>query len=131
MIWIDSSIPRAVARALALVRDDILYVGDRYPFDANKDTVWLSDAGREDGLVILRDKRIRSRPGERRVLFERSVGAFIINQKANPTRWQYLRLIASSLDDMIDRFAVTPRPFVFTVDSHGQLRQVAVHPPRG
>lgn len=130
MIWIDTSIPRAVARALALVRDDILYVGDRYPFAANQDAVWLADAGREDALVVLRDKRIRTRPGERRIILDHSVGAFIINQKQNPTRWQYLRLIVGSLDEMGGRFSETPRPFVFTVDSKGQLRQVSLRPPR-
>lgn len=130
MIWIDTSIARSVARAISQVRQDVLWVGERYPFDTNKEPIWLPDAGREGALVILRDKRIRTRPGERRAIIANGVGAFIINQKRNPDKWQYLKLIVGALDEMEEKFATTPRPFIYTVDREGLLKQVIVRTPR-
>lgn len=119
-----------MADALSLVRADVEYVGKLYPFDRNKDTIWLPDAGRAGALVILRDKRVRSRPGENRAIQENNVGAFIVNQKQSPTKWQYLKLIVGALDEMEEKFAATPRPFIYTIDSHGMLRQVSLRPLR-
>jgi len=123
VIFIDRSIPRSVASALKLVRDDVLWLEDRYPHDA-ADIVWLGDAGRQGWLVISRDKRIRFRPGEREQLRGAGVGAFILTQSRNPNRWQYLRLLCTTLDEMERRFAQTARPFVFGVDSQGRFRRV-------
>ena len=124
MIWIDRSVPQAVAHSLRLVRDDVCWVGDLYS-QHTKDMVWLADAGSAGVLVILRDKKVRSRPGERRTIIDNRVGCFIVNQKHNPTKWEYLRLIAGSLDGMQERFAATARPFIYTVDSHGEFRLVS------
>ncbi len=128
MIWIDTSIPRHVAQALAVIRTDILYVGDRYPFDRNKDRIWLPDAGIENGLTILRDKRVRTRPGERRAIIENKVGAFIVAQKTNPTKWEYLKLIVGALDEMLVKFEATEKPFIYLIRADGTLNQVAVRP---
>ncbi|MDA1096334.1 MAG: hypothetical protein O3B84_03655 [Chloroflexi bacterium] len=122
MIWIDTSIARSVARALSEVRDDVRWLGDLYPYQHNKDSIWLPDAGNQSALVILRDKRVRTRPAERQLIIEHKVGAFIINQKRNPTKWQYLRLIVGALDEMEAKFLSTARPFIYTVDSMGQLK---------
>jgi hypothetical protein len=128
VIWLDSSIPRAVAQALSLVRPDIAWVGDLYPFASNRDEVWLADAGRASAMVVARDKKIRTRPRERQAIIQNAVGCFILNQKRNPNRWGYLRLLARSLDEMEDRFASMPRPFICTVDSRGQFQ--VLYPPR-
>lgn len=124
MIFIDRSIPKGVAEALKKVRDDVLWFEDRFPHDA-KDTTWLPVAGANEWLVIVRDKKIRTRPGERRMLMEGHVGCFIINQKRNLTRWGYLKLLTATLDKMEETFATMQRPFICKVDAAGKFTFVS------
>ncbi len=122
MIFIDRSVPKGVADAIKQVRSDVLWLEDRFDHDA-PDEVWLAAAGRAGWLVISRDKKIRSRRGQRQLIEKHGVGCFIINQKQDPTRWEYLRLIVGALDQMEDTFASTPSPFGFTIDRQGVLRR--------
>lgn len=123
MIFIDRSVPKGVAEAIKKVRDDVVWLEDKFPRDV-PDEEWLARAGDEGWLVIVRDKKIRTRPGERGKIIQHSVGCFILNQKQDPTRWQYLQLLARTIDEMEEKFATTPRPFIYTVDKSGVLRKV-------
>ena len=123
MIFVDRSIPKSVVEALKLVREDeVAWLEDFFDDDV-RDEKWLEAAGREGWLVISRDKRIRSRFGERTALQRHGVGCFILAQKKNLTRWEYLKLLARTLDEMVQRFEETPRPFIYVVDSAGAMRQ--------
>ncbi len=124
MIFVDRSIPRAVADALNIVRDDVRWLEDEYQHDT-KDTVWLPDVGSRGWLVISRDKKIRTRPAERQALLDGGVGCFILAQKQPLTRWDYLKLLAATLDEMEHIFANTEKPFIYTVGRTGRMRRVA------
>lgn len=87
MIFIDRSVPKGVAEAIKQVRDDVLWLEDKFSHDI-PDEKWLPVAGHEGWLVILRDKKVRTRPGEREKIMQHGVGCFILNQKQDPTRWQ-------------------------------------------
>ena len=123
MIFVDRSIPKSVAEALKLVREDEVAWLEDYFNHRTPDEEWLEAAGREGWLVISRDKRIRTRPGERAALQQHGVGCFILGQTGNPTRWEYLKLLARTLDEMVQRFEETPRPFIYVVNSAGSMRQ--------
>lgn len=127
MIFVDRSIPKGVAEALKAVRHDVRWLEDLFPHDT-KDEDWLPIAGREGWLVIVRDKKIRTRPGERRAILDHQVGCFCLTQRQDPTRWQYLKLLVQTLDEMGRRFASTPRPFIYGVDRNGQFKLIT--PPR-
>jgi hypothetical protein len=104
VIFIDRSIPRSVARAFQLVRDDIRWLEDEFAHDV-PDTTWLRRCGEEGWLVISRDKRIRTRPAEHRAIVEWAVGTFVITVGENLSRWQILQLLAVHLDEMERLFA--------------------------
>ncbi len=127
MILIDRSVPQSVATALKAVRDDVRWLDDCFPHNT-KDTDWLPVAGKNGWLVITRAKKIRTRPGERRASLENNVGCFCLTQKKDPTRWQYLKLLALTLEKMERSFATTPRPFIYGVDQSGKPRLIT--PPR-
>ena len=55
---------------------------------------------------------------------DHAVGAFILGHRGRLTRWDYLRIIVSTLEEMETLFETTPRPFVFRIDSELQFRQV-------
>ena len=124
MIFIDRSVPKGVAEAIKQVRDDALWLEDRFQHDVSDET-WLAQADACGWLVIARHKKVRSRPGERETLIRHGVDCFILNQKQDPTRWEYLQLLARTMNEMQERFAATPRPFIYTIDKNGILRQVA------
>ena len=83
MIFIDRSIPKSVAQALKEVRTDILWLEDRFAHNT-PDEEWLRRAGTEGWLVLSRDKKIRTRPAERRTILESGVACFILTQGAIP-----------------------------------------------
>ncbi len=122
MILIDRSIPRSVADALALVRDDVEWLEPRFAHDT-PDEHWLAEAGRQDWVVVTRDKRIRTRPRERQAINENGTGCFILAQRQVPTPWVALKIVVPTLDEMVQRFAETPRPFIFMLDSMPRFRQ--------
>lgn len=122
MIFIDRSIPRSVADGLKRVRDDVIWLEDRFAPDT-PDSEWLEEAGREGWLVITRDKRIRHRPAEMAAIREHGVGCFVLGHRKNLTRDEYLRFLAPLLGGMERRFAETSRPFIYVVDSAGTMRR--------
>jgi predicted nuclease of predicted toxin-antitoxin system len=124
MIFIDRSIPRGVADALKAVRGDVSWFEDHFPHDT-KDVTWLPIAGQNDWLVVARDKKIRTRAGERHMIEVNNVGCFIISQKQNLTRWEYLKLLARSLDQMEEIFQTKAHPFICKVDASGRFAFVA------
>jgi hypothetical protein len=124
MIFIDRSVPKPVAEAIKRVRGDVLWLEDKFQHDTN-DEVWLAAVGDQGWPVIVRDKKVRTRPGERDKIIRHGVGCFILNQKQDPTKWEYLQLLAKTMDEIEERFAQTPRPFIYTIDRNGVFRRVA------
>lgn len=123
MIFIDRSIPRGVAEEIRRIRSEpVLFLDERFPPNT-PDREWLAVAGHEGWLVISRDKRIRRRPGEREAIRANDVGCFILGWRKNLTREEYVDILASSLDEMVERFEDTPRPFIYVVNSAGTMRR--------
>jgi hypothetical protein len=89
-----------------------------------KDADWLREAGGRGWLVIGRDRRIRYRPAERQAILDYRVGYFGIAQDANPTRWEYLRLIVTTLDRMEKLFATVERPCIYGIYRDGAFRRL-------
>ncbi|MDP9457775.1 MAG: hypothetical protein M3Q60_18855 [Actinomycetota bacterium] len=121
MIFIDRSIPKGVADAVKSVRDDVLYLEDVWEAHWIKDRNWIPVVGAKEWLAISKDKKIRTRPEEKRAVKENNVGIFILNYKQPLNRWEIHKLIASTLDEMIEKFATTPRPFMYLIDKNGRF----------
>lgn len=124
MILIDRSVPRGVADAVKKMRDDVLWLEDEFPHSVS-DQEWLARAGSEGWLVITHDKKVRTRPGERRAIMEHGVGCFILTYKQDLKKEEILALISENLDEMERRFESTPRPFIYTVSKNGEFREYA------
>ncbi len=122
MIFIDRSVPRGVADAVKRMREDVLWLEDRFPHDV-PDTEWLAMAGDEGWLVITHDTNIRTRPGERRAIVEHGVGCFILSYKQPLNKREIVDLIASTLDEMERKFEETTRPFIYTISENGVFRE--------
>lgn len=123
MIFIDRSIPKSVAAALQMVRDDVEWLEPRFPHHV-KDHEWMREAGAHGWLCISRDKHIRTRPGERQALIEHRVGLFYLTQKQALRKWDYLKLIVLTLEQMEEAFRTTERPFLYAVGRTGKLSRI-------
>ena len=124
MIFIDRSIPRGVADAVKRMRDDVRWLEDEFSHDV-PDEEWLAAAGQRGWLVITHDRKIRTRPGERRAIMENGVGCFIVTYRQDLKKDEIFALIYSTLEEMERRFENTPRPFIYTVSKSGEFREYA------
>jgi predicted nuclease of predicted toxin-antitoxin system len=124
VIFIDRSIPRGVAEAVKRLREDVIWLEDEFPHDV-PDEEWLAVAGQRGWLVITHDRKIRTRPGERRVIMENGVGCFIMTYRQDLKKEEIVALISATLEDMERRFEATPRPFIYTVSKSGEFREYA------
>jgi PIN like domain len=122
VIFFDRSIPRGVAEAVKQVREDACWLEDVFEEGWIKDREWIPDVGARGWLVVSKDKKIRTRPEERRAVKENNVGCFILNYRQPLTRWEILKLVTSTLDEMEEKFANTPRPFIYLIDRNGRFR---------
>lgn len=124
MIFIDRSVPRGVADAVKMMREDVLWLEDEFPHDV-PDQEWLARAGSEGWLVITHDKKVRTRPGERRAIMDHGVGCFILTYKQDLKKEEIVALISSNLEEMERRFEETQRPFIYTVSKNGEFKEYA------
>jgi hypothetical protein len=122
VIFFDRSIPRGVAEAVKQVREDACWLEDVFEEGWIKDQDWIPEVGARGWLVITKDKKIRTRPEERRAVKENNVGCFILNYRQPLNRWEILKLVTSKLDEMEEKFANTPRPFMYLIDRNGRFR---------
>ena len=122
MIFVDVSLPRSVADEIKKVRTEVRWMGDLFPLNT-KDPVWLQEAGSQGWLVITHDKKIRTRPGERRAIAEHGVGCFILTYRQDLKKPEIAEIVLSALEDMEDLFKKTPRPFIYTVSKDGEFRR--------
>jgi hypothetical protein len=121
--YVDASVPVGVRRALAEVRDDICYAGEPgRPAEASRDTDWLKTAGENDWVVIKRDKRIRTRPGEREALVSAGVRTFCLTGAGNYSKWKVLQLLATRWERIEEVASTVSGPYVYSVTQAGVRR---------
>ncbi|HXM54062.1 MAG TPA: hypothetical protein VOB72_01640 [Candidatus Dormibacteraeota bacterium] len=89
---------------------------------ATKDVVWLPIAGANQWLVLMRDKRIRTRPGERRRLVECGVRAFAMTGAGNYSRWLTLELLVRRWREIESVVATEDGPYIYSVTQGGLAR---------
>jgi hypothetical protein len=124
-IFLDRCVPRSIARGLQVVRSDVVWFEDVTHFTpTTQDSEWLRFVGQQGWLAITRDKRIASRPAERTAVVTYGVGLFVLAYRQNLNIWGMFRLIVGSLDEMLQKFGQTPRPFLFAVYRDRPMRQL-------
>lgn len=125
MIFFDRSILRGVADGIAKVRDDTVWLEDVFEHHWIADEEWLEFVGTEEWIGVLRDTKVLSRPWERRAIKNYGVGCFVFTYKKNKSRWETMKLVVSTLDEMEEKFTNTPRPFIYTINGNGAFKYLA------
>jgi hypothetical protein len=120
--YVDASVPIDVAKALALVRTDILYPGALGCPVASPnvpDSEWLGIAGQQDWAVIVKDRKIRTRRWERQALIQAGVRSFCMTAAGNYTKWQTLQLLAHRWDAIEEVATTEAGPYIYSVTQAG------------
>ncbi|MEO8291745.1 MAG: hypothetical protein ABI635_01290 [Actinomycetota bacterium] len=120
--YFDASVQIDVAKALSLVRDDILYpgaLGSPIASPNVDDEVWLTAVGAQNYVVVKRDKKIRTRPWERQALIAAGVRSFCMTGAGNYSKWEVLRLLARFWPDMEEVAETIPGPYIYSVTQRG------------
>jgi hypothetical protein len=104
--YVDASM-LGTAKVLALARPEIYYPGQAgCPVErpSMPDDEWLPIVGAHNWPVIMLDKRIRKRPGERAALIEAGVYAFVLTGAGQAKKWDQVLLLARNWET-IERLA--------------------------
>jgi len=120
--YLDASLPPDVLKGLGLIRHDVLYPGAPGCPIAGPwvpDGEWLPIAGRNGWIVLMRDKRIRHRPGERQRLLENNVRAFCLTGAGNYSKWQILELLVRRWSDIQTAAEFQEPPYIYSVTQGG------------
>lgn len=119
--WFDSMWTRARS-ALGAARKDVVYVGHRLIPECRlgtPDPEWMEAVARRELVVIGRDKRIRSRPGEREVLRDQGLRILRIGGTKDLSTWDWLCRFARHWEAIEDVVAARPRgPWFYLVNAN-------------
>ena len=116
-----------MCQALTLIRSDVRYPGGPdcpVTSPGMLDSDWLPLVGANDWVVIMRDKRIRKRPGERDQLLKARVRAFCLTHAGNYSKWRTIDLLVRRWSDIEEKAATEPGPYIYSV-THAGLKKVA------
>jgi hypothetical protein len=120
--FVDASVQIDVAKALAQVRDDILYpgaLGSPIASPNVDDIDWLPAVGAHGYVLLKRDKKIRTRPWERQALFQAGIRAFCLTGAGNYSKWETLRLLARFWPHMEAIAETIPGPYIYSITQSG------------
>jgi hypothetical protein len=124
VIFFDRSILKPVVDAVKGTKGNAVWLEDVFKDNPSiGETEWMPVIGELGYLTILRDKHVRTRTEERRAIQESNLGCFNFIYKKNKSRWQTLQLVCATLDEMEDKFANTPRPFMYMINGNGVFKK--------
>ena len=111
-----------VGKAIAMVRPDSVYAG--HPrcqiISGNLDVEWLPIVASEDWIVILRDKRIRTRPTEHQLIARLKLRFFIMTGSNRLNSWDQLKILVRYWDKMEKIIQSRPvGPWIYRINKSG------------
>lgn len=123
VFFLDRSLGKHdVAHALRGAGASIEIHDDHLSQDA-RDEEWLGLAGRNEWVVLTKDKRIRFRPLEKRSLMEAGVRAFVFTP-GSMTGPETAHALVLALPRMLRMVELSPGPWIAGVSRTGSVRLI-------
>ena len=127
MLFFDRSIGRSVPLALRQVGVGVEIHDDLYPQRPVPDEEWIGDATARGSVLVTRDRRIRQRPAERKVVASAGARLFVLRGKGS-TRLDMLRVLMIAWERMQTTIETEEAPaWIYEIDAGGRLKRV--YPP--
>ena len=123
-----------VGKTLAVARRDVVHAGHvlipEVPL-GSLDPVWMPAVAARDLIVIARDRRIRSKPGELALLLDSGLRVFWIAGKRDLSTWDYLVRLVNRWQDIEAVIAERgPGPWFMAVRETSVAEIALRSPPR-
>jgi hypothetical protein len=120
--YVDES-ALGIGKALTAARRDTVHVGHplvpECPLGC-PDTEWMPLVAARGLVVIGRDKRIRTRPGEKEVLTSHGLRVIRIGGKKDPSTWEVLGRFVRHWESIEDLLASRPTgPWIYLLNGTG------------
>jgi len=123
--FFDNPISQKLAEAMNLLEEGegtVRHLTDLFPGDA-KDETWLKYVGEHNLILITRDKKIQKHPMQRMELRRHKIGAFFLTGKIM-TKWQGIRQLISSWEEIKRLNAETNKPYAFQIRLKGRIQRL-------
>ena len=89
------------------------------------DEVWLRQAGRRRWVVLMKDDRIRYRPGQQRAVIESGVACFCLHPSKGMTGEDMAEALVKALPKILRIVAANPRGgYIRGVNRQGRVRRL-------
>ena len=126
IFFFDRSVGVKIPQALRLLDlpHQVEFHEQHFKLD-EKDDEWLPVVGTWGWFVIGQDYKYHRLPHELAALKQYSIGCFYL-WGAEARKWETMRVFARAYDRIVSVAENTRRPFVFSVDHNGRLRQLAL-----
>ncbi len=124
---VGKSIPEALRRLNPPARIKYWQKQFRRTTEHRGDKHWIPIVARQGWIIISFDSKFREREAELRAMVDSSAGCFCY-WGGNATTWVRFKLLARTLDRVLQLANSTPRPFLFRVDRRGRIRQLQLPP---
>lgn len=117
--YVDES-AMGLGKALAAARQDTIHVN--HPLIPEcpvgvLDTVWIPEVARRDLIVISRDQRIRTRPGEMELLRDGGLRVFFLAGSRDQSTWQWLERLVRMWDGIEQTIqGAGPGPWCYAIN---------------
>lgn len=109
-----------IGKIVAQARADTIFPGHpRSPINpGDPDSVWITNAAEQDWVVVLRDKKIRSRPSEKAALASNPLRVLVLTSAGELNVWNQLRTLIRSWDRIEELLGIEP-PWLYSVTKAG------------
>jgi hypothetical protein len=102
-----------------VIAHDDVFAGD------TDDEVWLRQAGHERWVVLMKDDRIRYRPGEQRAVIESGVACFCLHPSRGMTGEDMAEAFVKALPKILRIVAANPGGgYIRGVNRQGRVRRL-------
>jgi len=113
-----------VPNRLREVYPSVISHDDVFPQDTD-DEKWLQEAGRRGWVVLMKDDRIRYRPGEQRAVIESGVGCFCLHPSKEMTAEDMAEAFVKALPKILRIVAANPKGgYIRGVNRQGRVRRL-------
>lgn len=126
-LFVDRSLGRRTVpdrlrreHAVVIAHDEV------FPQDTD-DEVWLREAGRRRWIVLMKDRRVRYRPGEQRAIIEEGVRSFCLHRSKGLSGPQMAEILAAALPAIL-RYASekADEGYIVGVDREGRYEDYSL-----
>jgi len=135
-IYIDENIPPHFAEVLNILQKsqnikekteiEIFSIKETFG-QGTTDEKWISEIGKEQGIVITKDYNIHKNKAQRDLYQSKGIGIFVLKsltKKKELNYWEIIQLIINKWDEIKQKINETDFPFIYKVTPRKKIERL-------